>query len=87
VPAVRAYLIRSIFFLRKGQGESAELLDHPCLCKLARKLTIDLSPVPDSQNQDDHFLVLNTGDKMGYILLDPKLYSKVLNICGSEISN
>jgi hypothetical protein len=78
VPALRAYLIRSIFFLRKGQGESAELLDHPCLCKLARKLTIDLSPVPDSQNQDDHFLVLNTGDKMGYILLDPKLDSKVL---------
>ena len=33
-----------------------------CLCKSARQLTIDLSPVPDSQNQDDHFLVLNTGN-------------------------
>jgi hypothetical protein len=78
VPALRAYLIRSIFFPRKGQGESTELLDHPGLCKSARKLTIDLSPVLDSQKQDDHFLVLNTGDKMGGILLDPKLDSKVL---------
>lgn len=30
--------------------------------ELARNLTVNLSPVADSQNQDDHFLVLNVGN-------------------------
>jgi hypothetical protein len=67
-------------FHAKAKGNLQNFWTIHAFAKSARKLTIDLSPIPDSQNQDDHFLVLNTGDKMGYILLDPKLGSKVPGI-------